>query len=132
MNDNQLKTIFEKLKSNSFKIACCSNSVKNTVETSLEKLGIHSFFDLILSNEDVKNAKPHPEIYWNAMSHFECYPEETLIVEDSPTGLKAAYKSGAKVLSQEFNGNSINVSNLNAGLYFLEIPGYSVKKFLKK
>lgn len=40
--------------------------------------------------------------------------------------------SGAKVLSQEFNGNSINVSNLNAGLYFLEIPGYSVKKFLKK
>ena len=40
--------------------------------------------------------------------------------------------SGAKVLSQEFNGNSINVSNLNAGLYFLEIPAYSVKKFLKK
>ncbi len=40
--------------------------------------------------------------------------------------------SGAKVLSQVFSGNSINVSNLNAGLYFLEIPGYSVKKFLKK
>lgn len=40
--------------------------------------------------------------------------------------------SGVKVLSQEFNGNSINVGNLNAGLYFLEIPGYSVKKFLKK
>jgi hypothetical protein len=40
--------------------------------------------------------------------------------------------SGAKVYTQEFNGNSINVSNLNTGLYFLEIPGYSVKKFLKK
>lgn len=40
--------------------------------------------------------------------------------------------TGAKVLSQEFNGNNIDVSNLNAGLYFLEIPGYSVKKFLKK
>jgi hypothetical protein len=40
--------------------------------------------------------------------------------------------SGAKVYNQEFNGNSINVSNLNTGLYFLEIPGYSVKKFLKK
>jgi hypothetical protein len=40
--------------------------------------------------------------------------------------------TGVKVLSQEFNGNSINVSNFNAGLYFLEIPGYSVKKFLKK
>jgi hypothetical protein len=40
--------------------------------------------------------------------------------------------SGAKVHTQEFNGKSINVSNLNAGLYFLETPGYSVKKFLKK
>ena len=40
--------------------------------------------------------------------------------------------TGAKVHSQEFNGNSIHVGNLNAGLYFLEIPGYSVKKFLKK
>lgn len=40
--------------------------------------------------------------------------------------------SGAKVYTQEFNGNSVNVSNLNTGLYFLEIPGYSVKKFLKK
>ena len=40
--------------------------------------------------------------------------------------------SGAKVLSRKFNGNNINVGNLNAGLYFLEIPGYSVKKFLKK
>ena len=40
--------------------------------------------------------------------------------------------TGAKVLSQVFSGNSISVSNLNAGLYFLEIPGYSVKKFLKK
>ena len=110
--NEKLITIFEKLKSNSFKIACCSNSVKNTVEKSLEKLGIHSFFDLILSNEDVKNAKPHPEIYWNAMSHFECYPEETLIVEDSPTGLKAAYKSGAKVLRvknpDDFDFDKIN------------------------
>lgn len=40
--------------------------------------------------------------------------------------------TGVKVLSEEFNGNYINVSNLNGGLYFLEIPGYSVKKFLKK
>ena len=64
----------------------------------LKNLGIIEYFDLILSNNDVKFAKPHPEIYWKAMSYFGCYPEETLIVEDSPTGLSAAYKSGAKVL----------------------------------
>jgi dTDP-glucose pyrophosphorylase len=37
-------------------------------------------------------------MYWKAMSFFGINPDETVIVEDSPTGLKAAYNSGAKVL----------------------------------
>ena len=90
--------ILSKLKEQKFNIACCSNSVKNTVDLVLEKLGIDNFFDLKLSNENVKFAKPHPEIYWKAMSYFGALPEETLIIEDSPTGLTSAYKSGAKVL----------------------------------
>ena len=90
--------ILSKLKEQNFNIACCSNSVKNTVDLVLQKLGIDNFFDLKLSNENVKFAKPHPEIYWKAMSYFGALPEETLIIEDSPTGLTSAYKSGAKVL----------------------------------
>lgn len=90
--------ILNKLKEQNFNIACCSNSVKNTVDLVLQKLGIDNFFDLKLSNENVKFAKPHPEIYWKAMSYFGALPEETLIIEDSPTGLTSAYKSGAKVL----------------------------------
>jgi HAD superfamily hydrolase (TIGR01509 family) len=90
--------ILSKLKEQNFNIACCSNSVKNTVDLVLRKLGIDNFFDLKLSNENVKFAKPHPEIYWKAMSYFGALPEETLIIEDSPTGLTSAYKSGAKVL----------------------------------
>ena len=96
--NKKLIEIFTKLKDQNFNIACCSNSIKNTVDLVLQKLGIDNFFDLKLSNENVKFAKPHPEIYWKAMSHFGALPEETLIIEDSPTGLTSAYKSGAKVL----------------------------------
>jgi dTDP-glucose pyrophosphorylase len=64
----------------------------------LAKLGIIQYFDLILSNEDVKNSKPHPEIYWKAISQMGCLPEETLIVEDSPFGLLAASRSKANVM----------------------------------
>jgi HAD superfamily hydrolase (TIGR01509 family) len=99
LNKNtKLINIFNQLKSNSYTIACCSNSVNNTVELTLNNLGLDNFFDLKLSNENVKNAKPHPEIYWKAMTVFGAYPSETLILEDSPIGLKAAYNSGAKVL----------------------------------
>ena len=99
LNKNlKLINIFNELKSNNYTIACCSNSVNDTVELSLNNLGLDVFFDLKLSNENVKNAKPHPEIYWKAMANFGAYPCETLILEDSPVGLKAAYNSGAKVL----------------------------------
>ena len=89
--------LFSNLKEDDFKIACCSNSIRKSVITILSKLGILDYFDLIISNEDVKNSKPHPEMYWNAMSLFGVLPEETLIIEDSPPGLLAASRSRASV-----------------------------------
>lgn len=95
---NQLKVCMSSLVNNGYKIAVCSNSIRKTVLTVLSKLGIIEFVDFILSNEDVKNSKPHPEMYWKAMSEMSVLPEETLIVEDSPYGLRAAYGSNANVL----------------------------------
>ena len=46
----------------------------------------------------MKNSKPHPEIYWKAISEMNCLPEETLIVEDSPYGLLAAARSKSHIL----------------------------------
>jgi len=88
----------EYLKSEGFLIACCSNSIRKTVYTVLSNLNLFRFMDLVISNEDVKNSKPHPEMYWKAMSTLGTNPFETLIVEDSPVGILAAHRSGARVL----------------------------------
>jgi HAD superfamily hydrolase (TIGR01509 family) len=97
----QLQVCISSLVHEGYKIACCSNSIRKTVLTVLSKLGIIEYFDLILSNEDVKNSKPHPEIYWKAISMVGCLPEETLIVEDSPFGLLAASRSKSHVMRVE-------------------------------
>jgi len=97
----QLQVCISLLVNQGYKIACCSNSIRKTVLTVLSKLGIIEYFDLILSNEDVKNSKPHPEIYWKAISMMGCLPEETLIVEDSPFGLLAASRSKSHVMRVE-------------------------------
>jgi beta-phosphoglucomutase-like phosphatase (HAD superfamily)/dTDP-glucose pyrophosphorylase len=98
----QLQVCIKLLVDNGYKIACCSNSIRKTVITVLSKLGIIEHFDLILSNEDVKNSKPHPEIYWKAISMMGYLPEETLIVEDSPFGLLAASRSRSHVMRVGF------------------------------
>jgi HAD superfamily hydrolase (TIGR01509 family) len=96
--DKRLQEIFASLKSDGYMTACCSNSIRRSVLTMLSKLGLIEYMDLIISNEDVKNSKPHPEMYWKAMSMMGVLPEETLIVEDSPPGLLAASRSRANVL----------------------------------
>lgn len=93
-----LYNTFKELKSSGYLLGCCTNSIRRSALTALSKIGIIEFLDLILSNDDVINPKPHPEIYWKAMSMMKCLPEETLIVEDNPHGLLAATRSHAIVL----------------------------------
>lgn len=100
-----------KLSKDGYKIGCCSNSIRKTVLTVLSKLNIIEYFDIIVTNEDVVNSKPHPEMYWSAISKMSFLPEETLIVEDSPPGLLAAHRSKSNVL-RVLNTSDVNYKNI--------------------
>ena len=96
--DENLIMYLSTLKKANIKLVCCSNSISQTVKTVLKNLGIIDFFDSVYSNEDVKNAKPHPEMYWAAMIKFSIKPNETVIVEDSPVGRLGAKMSGCNTI----------------------------------
>jgi len=106
-----LQSVMDALVEDGYKIAVCSNSIRKTVLTVLSKLGIMEFMDYIISNEDVQNSKPHPEMYWRAISKMGCLPEETLIVEDSPYGLLAASRSKAHILRVK-NPSEVTYTNI--------------------
>jgi len=115
-----LQSVMNALSEDGYKIAVCSNSIRKTVLTVLSKLGIMEFMDYIISNEDVQNSKPHPEMYWRAISKMGCLPEETLIVEDSPYGLMAAYRSKAHVLRVK-NPKEVTYTNIFKKLTQIEM-----------
>ena len=108
-----------KLVGDGYKLGVCSNSIRKTILVILSNLGIIEFFDLILSNEDVKNAKPHPEIYWKSISTFGCLPEETLIIEDSPHGLLSASRSGANIFRVK-SPKEVNYPNIKKKIKEIE------------
>lgn len=80
-----------------FRVAVCSNAVRESVELMLRKAGLMQYFEFCLSNEDVKRAKPDPEIYSGAIQRLKCHPSEVLVVEDAAHGVEAARKAGAHV-----------------------------------
>ena len=95
---NEIIKLFQELELSGYMIGVCSNSIRRTVLTALSKTKLIEHCSVILSNEDVKNSKPHPEIYWKAMSIMGVLPEETIIVEDSPPGLLSAQRSGVSYI----------------------------------
>lgn len=86
------------LKNNGYKLAVCSNSVRGTVEAMMAKSDLAKYLNLMVSNEDVVNAKPDPEMYLKAIKHFNLRPDECLIVEDNENGIRAAQAAGAQLL----------------------------------
>ena len=90
-----------KLKSEGYRLAVASNSVRRSVEMMMEKSKLDQYLEFMLSNQDVKKSKPDPEIYLTAISKFNLQPLECLIIEDNPNGIKAAKDSGAHVYQVE-------------------------------
>jgi HAD superfamily hydrolase (TIGR01509 family) len=91
----ELQRLFKSLKDNNLKISIASNAIRETVLTSLERVGVLKYCDYVLTNEDVFLPKPNAEMYMRCMIHTKTNPDETVIVEDSHTGRKGAIRSGS-------------------------------------
>ena len=97
------------LKARNYKLACCSNSLKETLHLMLKSAHLFDHFDLIMGNDEVTQPKPHPEMYLTAFSRLGVQPHECIIVEDSPHGIAAAKASGATVYEVR-NTEDVNLS----------------------
>ena len=90
--------VLKKLKDEGYKVYCASNSIRSSVKLMLLKAGYIEYIDEYFSNQDVSFPKPHPEIYMKSMMHAGVSPRETLIIEDSHIGRKAAHEAGGHVM----------------------------------
>lgn len=94
LNVDEQKVEMLKYLSQRYKLAACSNAIRDSVEKMLDKSGFLSYFEFILSNQDIKHAKPHPEIYTTALDKLGIMPSEALVVEDAEVGRKSARSAG--------------------------------------
>lgn len=90
--------LMKALKDNDYEIAVVTNSIRKTATLMLSNSGILPFVDLLISNEDTDRNKPYPDPYIIAIHLLNSSHNKTIIVEDSPKGIKAAKDSGAHVL----------------------------------
>lgn len=87
-----------KLRNEGYKLAVCSNSIRNTIEVMMDRANLTKHLDFFVSAQDVAMGKPDPAVYLKAMSRLGLDPTECLILEDNENGIKAALASGAHLM----------------------------------
>jgi HAD superfamily hydrolase (TIGR01509 family) len=75
-----------------------TSAVPINVETVLGRLGLADRFEAIVTAADVRQGKPHPEIYHTAASRAGVQAGRCLVVEDALPGVMAAKAAGAVCL----------------------------------
>ena len=95
--DERIREVLSYL-SSKYKIAVCSNSIRNSTKMMLLRKGFIEYIDFFISNQDVVKPKPSTEMFLKAMLRAKVDPNETLIIEDSHIGRQAAINSGAHLL----------------------------------
>lgn len=108
-----------RLKSDGYKLAVASNSIRNTVQIMMERSALFSYLDFYLSNQDVSIGKPDPEIYSKAIAQLKLNPQECLVIEDNEKGIQAARASGAWVMEVE-EVEEVNYQNIMSHIARIE------------
>lgn len=88
------KVLFELLdflKDNNIKMAVATSTSAKTALKVIKKAGVYDYFDSFVCGDDVKNGKPHPEVFLTAAERIGVPPEECVAFEDSINGIKSAF-----------------------------------------
>lgn len=97
VRDERVCNILSRLKDHGYILCVATNSIRESTKMMLLKRGFLEYIDYFVTNQDVMNPKPSVEMYLKCMIKFNMSPHETMIVEDSHFGRKAAQESGSYV-----------------------------------
>lgn len=110
-----IKEFIEKL---SIPICVASNGPLHKMELTLTKTNLISLFNgNLFSAYEVNAWKPDPKLFLHAAQKMNYSPTESLVIEDSLSGVKAAISGGFDVFALADNENTIQLESAGAKVF---------------
>lgn len=79
---------------NGLKLVVASSASMPNINSIFDRFDLNQYFMGKFSGADLKQSKPHPEIFIKAAAHTGFKKSECIVIEDSTNGIKAAYNAG--------------------------------------
>lgn len=79
------------------KMAITTSNAEEMTRLALRRFGVEELFEQIVTTADVAHSKPAPDVYLRASELLGIAPEECLVFEDIPAGIRAGKSAGMQV-----------------------------------
>ena len=89
-----IEMVLEYIKNKGYKIAIASSTRSAQVRKQIENAGLLHYFDVIVGGDMVTKSKPDPEVFYKAAELLGAEPSDTVVIEDSFNGIRAAHAGG--------------------------------------
>lgn len=93
-----------------YRLALTTSSARVNQEIAFEKFSLATYFEAVVTAEDIVNPKPHPQPYLTTAELLGLAPEVCLVVEDSLHGVRSARRAGCHVagMTTSFDAKSLD------------------------
>ncbi|MFC0273307.1 pyrophosphatase PpaX [Metabacillus herbersteinensis] len=98
----QYDTVFETVKTlreQGFKLGIVTTKIRDTVNMGLKLTKLDQFFDVVVTLDDVENAKPHPEPVLKALDQLGSLPAEAIMVGDNHHDIESGRNAGTTTVA---------------------------------
>jgi len=83
-----------------YNIGLVTSSPRHNLDWLQTLVNLDELFEHIISGDETKKNKPHPEPYLTMMERLRVKPENVVVIEDSLYGIQSALASGAAVIAK--------------------------------
>lgn len=91
--NNEIDDLLNYLKEEGFKLGIYTGKARRSLDISLKALQMNSYFDVIITGDDVDNPKPHPEGVFKALSLLDVKNNEAIFFGDSDADIQAGVQA---------------------------------------
>ena len=93
------------LKQQGFKLGCVTNKAAQFTLPLLRNLGVYDDFSIVICGDTLPQKKPDPAPLLHAAKHFGVSPQQSLMLGDSVSDVKAARAAGFKIVCMSYGYN---------------------------
>ncbi len=89
----------------SYPKAIITNTPRFLTEKVIRNLMLESFFDVIVTGDDVGKGKPYPDIIYNACDQLQLHPSNTVLIGDTQSDIAAGRAAHCIVIGVNIEGD---------------------------